>query len=674
MKNILHYIIIFCFITILFVREVAGQNYVQMTNLPTIYINTVDNKPIVSKEDYIDATLYYVDATGVKVYTELGIRGRGNSTWGMEKKPYRIKFAKKQIFMGPDRANAKSWTLLANFADKTLIRNAVAACIGSFAGQPFTAGVQFVDLVLNETYLGNYQLSDQMEVRKKRVDIDEQEEIPVEDANITGGYFLEVDGFATSEPVYYRTNRGVLVTVKSPDEEVIVSRQLEYIKNHMQLFEDALFSTDFTDSEKGYRPYVDSLTLASWYISTELTGNVDGFWSTYMYKKKDDPKFYWGPLWDYDIAFNNCNRVGDISESLMSDKGFGSDLTQKWILQMWKDPWFVRLINRTWKEYVERGIENHVMDYIDSIATVIDRSQTLNFQKWPINRRDYNEIVLFSTYREGIDYLKSFLHTHCNYLTRVFEEAERNIKDPTPDFVLDTNYYYRILNKGSGNAIDVLDGNTGKICTWSPIQERESQQWEIFPVGDYYQLINRATGLALYDNAEGNETGYRIGSQLEQRESSGTQFRQQWSFIPINTENSYVIVNRQTQLAMNNEGGGTNNGNSVLSWTNNAENGLKDTRQWHIEKDEKKVVTSIKSARCEMQYVVLYNPGTKQLRFEFKDIDRLDGKAEIYAENGRLILQFTMTDSVDLSHLRKGVYILKWVEKDMKRSVKLLIR
>ena len=168
----------------------------------------------------------------------------------------------------------------------------------------------------------------------------------------------------------------------------------------------------------------------------------------------------------------------------MAERGFGSDLTQKWILQMWKDPWFVRLINRTWKEYVERGIENHVMNYIDSIAAVIDRSQTLNFQKWPINRRDYNEIVLFSTYQEGVDYLKSFLHTHCNYLTRVFEEAERNIKDPTPDFVLDTNYYYRILNKGSGNAVDVLDGSIGKICTWSPVQERESQQWEILPVGD----------------------------------------------------------------------------------------------------------------------------------------------------------------------------------------------
>lgn len=97
MKNRLHFITIFCFIAILFIREAVGQNYAQMTNLPTIYINTVDNKPIVSKEDYIDATLYYVDETGVKIYTELEIRGRGNSTWGLEKKPYRIKFEKNKF-------------------------------------------------------------------------------------------------------------------------------------------------------------------------------------------------------------------------------------------------------------------------------------------------------------------------------------------------------------------------------------------------------------------------------------------------------------------------------------------------------------------------------------------------------------------------------------------------
>lgn len=171
-----------------------------------------------------------------------------------------------------------------------------------------------------------------------------------------------------------------------------------------------------------------------------------------MYKKKDDQKFYWGPLWDYDIAFNNCNRVGDVSEALMINKGFGGDLTQKWVLQMWKDPWFVQLINRTWQEYLARGIEEHVVDYIDSMSVVIDRSQAMNFQKWPIDRRDYNEIVLFSTYQEGIDYLKSFLHTHCAYLTKTFAKAAEemgSMEEPTPEFTLDTGFYYRLYNKGT---------------------------------------------------------------------------------------------------------------------------------------------------------------------------------------------------------------------------------
>lgn len=655
----------------------AAQDYVQLTDMPTIYIETENNQPIVSKEDYLNATLHYVDETGVKVYEDMEVRGRGNSTWNLEKKPYRIKFGEKEEFMGPDRAKAKSWTLLANFADKTLLRNAVAACIGDFAGQPFTAGVQFVDLVLNGTYLGNYQLSDQMEVRKKRVDIDEQDEVPTEDANITGGYFLEVDGFATFEPVYFRTGRNVMVTVKSPDEEVIVSRQLQYIKNHMQEFEDALFSPDFADPEKGYRPYVDSLTLASWYISTELTGNVDGFWSTYMYKKKDDPKFYWGPLWDYDIAFNNCNRVGDVSRSLMINKGFGADLTMQWVLQMWKDPWFVQLINRTWQDCVARGIEEHVIHYIDSMAAVIDRSQAMNFQKWPIDRRDYNEIVLFSTYQEGVEYLKTFVRNHCAYLTETFASAAENmgsIEEPSPEFVLDEDFYYRIYNKGTGNVIDVLDGDEGLVCTWAPARDRDTQLWEIRAVGDYYQLINKGNGMALYDCAEKEGDIYLTGSQLAVKKAYTSRTRQHWSFVPINTGNTYVMVNRETQLAVNNEGGGTDNGNGVLSWTNDAENMFKNTRQWRIEKDEPREADGIADVEQELQYVVLYNPDTKQVHFEAEDRSRLVGDAVIYDDGGGRVMQFALSQTANLSTVKEGIYILVWTEGGRQRSVKIAVK
>lgn len=657
----------------------SAQEYVQRTNLPTIYIETYNKQAITSKENYIYATMYYVDESGIQQYDSLQIRGRGNSTWNLAKKPYRIKFNKKERILGEERANAKSWTLLANFADKTLIRNAVTSCIGDFLGQPFTAAAQFVDLVLNGTYLGNYQLSDQMEVRKKRVHITEQEEVLPEDADISGGYLVEVDGFATGEPVYFRTNKNILITIKSPDSEVIVNSQKNYIKNYFQEFENALFSTDFADKDKGYRPYVDSLTLASWYLATELSANVDGFWSTYMYKEQGDPKLYWGPLWDYDIAYNNCNRVGDVTNALMLNKGFGSDLTKVWMLQMWKDPWFVRLINRTWKEAVGRGLEEHVINHIDSLAALLEESQMANFQKWRINQRVYNELVLFSTYQEGVEYLKTFIRNHIVYLTKTFEQAAADmgeVLEETPEFELDETFYYRILNKGNGNSIDVIDGATGTICTWAPNTERETQMWEILDAGDgYYQLVNASSGLAITDVAQYASGSYQTGSTLTQQTLVKSNTRQQWKFVPMGTENSYVIANRLTNLAMNNSGNNANNGNNVLSWKNDADNPQKNTRQWRIEKYEPKPVDAVEEApvhACE--YAVFYRPEQQDICFAVEEGGVLSGTARIYSMEGREMMRFDVNETVNVAVLPEGIYLLRWEEAGRTYSVKFVKR
>lgn len=657
----------------------AQDNLTQLTDLPTVYIYTFEGKSITSKTEYIYADLYYVYEDEVTMYDSIQIRGRGNSTWNLAKKPYRIKFKQKEKFLGKERANAKSWTLLANFADKTLIRNSVASCIGTFAGQPFTPAAQFCDLVLNDEYLGNYQISDQIEVRKKRVHITEQDEVLTDDSDITGGYLVEVDGFATGEPVYFRTAKNIMITIKSPDDEVIVSRQKEYIKDYFQQFEDALFSADFTHRDNGYRPFVDSLTLASWYISTELTGNVDGFWSTYMYKEQGDPHLYWGPMWDYDIAFNNCNRVGDVSQELMINKGFGSDLTKVWMLQMWKDPWFVHLIDRTWKECIARGFEEHVMNHIDSMATLIDRSQTLNFEKWRINQRVYNEITLYSTYLEGVEYLKSFLTTHFDYLTRTFEEAADNIgivEEPTPEFVVDETFYYRISNKGNGYSIDLTDEASESVCVWAPDYERKTQLWEIMTAdAGYYHLINAQTGMAITDCASYSSGTYVTGSQLAQKVLEADNLRQQWMFVPVNTGNSYVIVNRETNLAMNNAGGKTVNGNGVLSWKNDADNPSKNTRQWRIEREESKPVDDIEQPQVHLtEYAVLYNPETQHIRFVAEDMMSLLGTAHIYSAGGARLMSFAVTEGADVSSLAPGIYILQWMECGRVHSVKFIKR
>lgn len=567
----------------------AADNYPQLSDLPTVYIETENNVEIPAKtEPYVNAILRIVDGDEVTIYDALGIRGRGNSTWNLPKKPYRIKFDKKQKLLGDDYANAKSWTLLANHGDKTLMRNAVAACIGKFAGQPFTAAAKFVDLVVNGKYLGSYQISDQIEVRSKRVDIVEQEDEATAESNITGGYLLEVDGFAYQETSYFTTTRGVAITIKSPDEDIINADQKNYIKKYITQFEAALFAGNFTDPEKGYRRFVDEETLASWYVSSELTANADAFWSTYIYKDQDDPKIYWGPLWDYDIAFDNCVRTGKLVNSLLSERGFGDDLTKKWVVRMWQDPWFANLVNDKWRELVDKGIEEHLLNHIDSLAEVLDQSQALNFKVWKINERAYDEIELFNTYSEGVEYLKDFITARTAYLTSAFTQAVNKISIPET-FESSSEYYYTIANRGVGLLADT--NNQSNVCIWQSETERESQHWTIIPDGEgYFTIVNRADNRAISDAAIQSGDSYSRGSQLVMTDINSNDNRQKWSIIPAANEKGmgYVITNRQTGLAWNNNNGNNYNGNSIISWTTDENNPSKMTRQWYINKIEKK--------------------------------------------------------------------------------------
>ena len=126
---------LFIFLLCFFSLNTSAQVYQRMTNLPHIYINTYNNKAITSKTEYIYCTLIYVDEEDhVFEYDSVAIRGRGNSTWGFAKKPYKIKFYTKEKFLGKGYANAKKWTLLANAADKSLIRNAITSAMGDWLG------------------------------------------------------------------------------------------------------------------------------------------------------------------------------------------------------------------------------------------------------------------------------------------------------------------------------------------------------------------------------------------------------------------------------------------------------------------------------------------------------------------------------------------------------------
>ena len=176
----------------------------QVTNLPTVSFHTVDAVDPYDKEHELISQFAFVYDGGSKVQRHTGkSRLRGNASMSHPKKPYRIKFdASSRIFKDSplcSPAKAKKWTLINNYSDKTLMRNLVAYEMGRRMGFDYVPWSQPVDVVLNGEYRGCYQLTDQITVDPNRVDITEMTPADNEGEALTGGYLVELDGYAQGE-------------------------------------------------------------------------------------------------------------------------------------------------------------------------------------------------------------------------------------------------------------------------------------------------------------------------------------------------------------------------------------------------------------------------------------------------------------------------------------------
>ena len=642
----------------------------KITDLPAVYIETFDHMPIYSKDTYIYANIYIVNDEGhLETYDSVQIRGRGNSTWNMSKKPYRIKFKQKEKLLGKGYAKAKKWTLLANAADKTLMRNALTSALGEFTSLKFNPAAKFVDVVLNGQYQGNYQISDQVEVRPHRVNIVEQEVPLADDADISGGYLLEVDGFQDGNCFttnYYNTP----VRIHHPDEEDINSLQNAYIHNYINMFERRLRSSNFTDPVSGYRHVVDEESLIDWYLCTEISANIDGFYSTYFYKEQADSLLYFGPLWDYDIAYDNDYRIwseqglSTTTYSLMADIAYSG--SKRWVNRMWEDPWFAKQVYVRYKELLDKGLVDYLQNKVDSLARLLQKSQEKNYEKWGLTRRMYHELVLYSSYDQYVEDLKVFINEHCAYLENTF--AFMKPVEPTPPFT-PANYYYHIQNVKTAKAIDISETS---VCQYSNLQDRESQDWHIRPVGEHFQLINRSNNLALNDPTIGECTPTtNIETQLNVTTPDENSDSQLWDIIPQGTEGWYNLLNVHTQHIANLRAGSSNDYTPILSYTNDERNGESQNRLWYIIPngplpDE---ITGVRDIEPD-EYALAYDPMQQVLHFGSETPERLTFTVRVHAANGVLIGQFKANEEFNMTNQPSGIYIVSWQCGNKTRSVK----
>lgn len=399
--------------------EGDDSQFYQITNLPTVVINTKGAQEVTSKEEELSSVVYIVSEEGKKLLAteKTGVRGRGNASWNFPKKPYRLKFDEKQQLLDAP-AKAKKWTLINNYGDKTLMRNILAFELSRRFGLAYTPYCHPVDVVLNGEYRGCYQLCDQIEVNKNRVNITEMEPEDVALPELSGGYLIEVDAYASTEASHFYSTLGTPVTIKSPDDEDIVNAQTRYITDYFNRMENAVFASNFANPETGYRRYLDLDSFLKHFMVGEMSGNTDTYWSVYMTKDRESDKFFTGPVWDFDIAFDNDQRTYPIeahTDYIFASKNssVASEAMRQMVNRIVKEDDGARQrLLELWSEARNtKGIdETSLLEYVDKTVELLNESQKLNFLRWNIlSERVHENPQASGSYEGEVAIVKNFI-------------------------------------------------------------------------------------------------------------------------------------------------------------------------------------------------------------------------------------------------------------------------
>ena len=381
--------------------------------IPTVHISTEGGKAIDSKEDYVKASFrfedpsrFYSDEETVEVTGK--IRGRGNSTWGMPKKPYRIKLDEKVDLFGSP--GDKDWILLANYSDKTLLRNIMAMEISRVCGMAWTPRMLSVDVYLNQEYIGVYTFCDHKEVAKDRVNIEVAAETDIE-----GGYYLEIEE-AMDEPVCFKTVWDTPVMFHEP--EYPTEAQQKYVKEWFNGFEHALERVQ-GEHDYAYRSYIDVPSFINYYIIQEITKNPDGNVrkSTYLTKEKGKPLEMYH-VWDFDITLGNCDYTN-------FEKPEGWQMRYvKWYNQLFFDPDIKKAVVDRWNELYPT-LQTQVLAFLDRQYALMAGAESRNFDRWQIlGVKVWPNYYAFPTYGQEYAFLKEFYEARLAWLNERINRSD----------------------------------------------------------------------------------------------------------------------------------------------------------------------------------------------------------------------------------------------------------
>ena len=382
-----------------------------------------------SKENMItEGRAVYMEADGTVAYDGAldQLKGRGNNTFRYSKKPYQLKLREKASFSGMGKG--KTWVLLANWLDVSLLRNQIVLDMSREIGLRNAVSCVQADIWINGSYNGLYLLTEKIQIGRNRIDITNLEKATetVNDSpfcpgktnteksdthpllrsypqlrdpeDITGGYLLTIEKrsrLKNNVLAGFLTKKGLSIRIKEP---TYPSRaQAAYVFDRITEMQDALTAEDGINPETGktFEEYLDVSSFARKFLIEDWCKDFDfPGGSQFLYKDSDrvDPLFYAGPSWDYDLCFGNMALRGYPAGGRYVT-AYRRDHNIYWLLYNHES--FREAAGRIWRNSFRNaaGIllsekpasPESIVRPIEEYSARIRASAAMNYRRWPVS-------------------------------------------------------------------------------------------------------------------------------------------------------------------------------------------------------------------------------------------------------------------------------------------------
>lgn len=332
----------------------------------------------------------------------IGIKLRGNSSLSFNQKKYTIELrdeagndTEASLAGMPPHAD---WVLLAPYNDVSMVRDPLAFHLWRDMGH-WGPRTQMVELTVNGDYRGIYILAEAIKRGTERVDIAKLKKSDTEGRDVTGGYLLRIDTYNDDDATFPSKVPGIGQGIMTsqitwsciyPKKRKLQPQQMAYIEQYIDSVELTIQSPHFADPARGYARWIDVPSFVDYFIHTELSLNADGYKrSAYFYKEKQRAdgsggKLVAGPVWDYNLAYGNCNFCNADKIDAWCFEGGNTQPTPALWQRLLQDPAFRRAVKVRY-EALRRGVlsDDAIMGYIDRHARLVAPAVARHFQTFP---------------------------------------------------------------------------------------------------------------------------------------------------------------------------------------------------------------------------------------------------------------------------------------------------